>query len=430
MTIVKPPLKILAFDSWTGGAHHLEPIAEELLSLNCEILLLHVGSWGHDIDRPKEEQRGALNIRDISYYEGLSLDKILDRESPNIVVFLSTRAFIHQAFNRYARFRGIPTLHMAHGLIYVQDVELDHGVNNVNHWKRLVLIRSRLIKNLTRLLPGYALALLRTRASLSDWRAFATEIIYKISLKSSLIAPPDCTTTAGLVYVSADIPFLRDGYNVPANSIGIIGNPDLVRFGLKDESIGMCLNRTDEKTEKNVLYLDTALDIEGFVFPDTAAVLKHWIELKKALSHQGFSLLLKLHPARNDPELEKLITESGITLVGNNDFLSVLENVEAAISEPSTAGVVPALMGVPLFLPRFGLLNSQRYGPILTTYPLSQFLDNPANLGALTKKIKENVDIVAFETWSEDYIGKRPIANVAKRAAQAFVNLAKHKAIE
>lgn len=419
------PIKVLAFDGWTKGAHHFAPIAKELTAQGSNFLLIHIGSWGHDQGRPKEEQWDVMKLRDISYYGGLGLDTILVREAPDVVVFLSTRAFVHQAVNRYALSRGIPTVHMLHGLIHVQSVSLRSNSYKANRRRTASLIWERAAKNLFRIIPTYARALLETRAPLRYWIAMVNELMHKALSRSGILAPPDSTTTAGLVYVCADIPFLRDGYRVPKSAISVIGNPDLARFGVTDADIGLRLNKIPSDLRRSVLYLDTGLDVAGFVFNDADAFSRHLFDLKQSLDDQGLSLHIKLHPARNDLTLEQKLEDLGIILISNDDFLSALRTAHAVITEPSTVAIVPAVMGLPLLLARFGALCGQEYGSVLQTYPLSRELDDPAQTNELIAAITKHPDLEAFNAWLHDNCGPRPLDAVAQRATAAIVAVAR-----
>lgn len=418
------PLKVLAFDGWTKGAHHFAPIAKELSAQGGEFLLIHLGSWGHDQGRPQEEKWDALTLRDISYYGRIGLDEILVREAPDVVVFLSTRALVHQAVNRYALSRGISTVHMLHGLIHVQSVSLTGNSHKANRRRTAALIWERAAKNLTRTIPTYARALLKTRAPLSYWGSMVGEVMHKAMSGSAILAPPDATTTAGLVYVAADIPFLRDGYRVPEAAISVIGNPDLAGFGVTDTDIGSRQREAPSDLRQSVLYLDTGLDVAGFVFADARAFSHHLISLQQALRIQGLSLEVKLHPARGDAALEQRLEEAGIARVWNEGFLPALRTARAVITEPSTVAMVPAVMGLPLLLARFGALREQGYGSVLKTYPLSRDLEDPAKLSDLLAEIAENSDLQAFQTWVEENGGPRPLGAVAQRATEAIMTVA------
>ena len=40
--------KLIVFDSWTQGSHHLDILAKTLREAGFKLILVHIGSWGHD----------------------------------------------------------------------------------------------------------------------------------------------------------------------------------------------------------------------------------------------------------------------------------------------------------------------------------------------------------------------------------------------
>ena len=108
-------MKVIGFDAWTQGVFHYERLVDAFAKKGLKLTLIHLGSWGNEKGRPAEELIGALQVRDISFYSGRGLAEILALENPCAVIFLSTDAFAHRAFNRYCRQRNLPTIHLFHG---------------------------------------------------------------------------------------------------------------------------------------------------------------------------------------------------------------------------------------------------------------------------------------------------------------------------
>lgn len=79
--------KVIGFDSWTEGARYFEKLVPALEDRGYSLILIHIGSWGHDPNRPVEEKIGHLNVRDITYYKGMSFLQILKTEQPEAVIF-------------------------------------------------------------------------------------------------------------------------------------------------------------------------------------------------------------------------------------------------------------------------------------------------------------------------------------------------------
>jgi len=413
---------IIAFDSWTAGAHHFERLVPAFETRGYQLLLIHIGSWGHDKNRPIEEYIGKLKTRDISYYHGIGFAEILKRENPAAILFLSTRAFAHQAFNRYAIWLKIPTIHLLHGLIYVQAVGVRNAAYKTNYIQLISMWRQRVQKNLFKLIPSYGRSLLDTRATLPEWLAMGKELFAKISGRSAILAPLDCKTTAGLVYTRADIPFLRDGYHIAEKDIYIVGNPDLIRFGLDRGDFGVGCKPNLQLTNE-IIYIDTALSESGFVFNDAQDFIQHLYNTFQKLQTFGYRLLLKLHPAHFRTVVPDTLRQLGIELCDNTNFVERLRPAVAAMVEPSTAAMIPALMGKPLLLIQYGKLAGQLYGPVLTTYPRAKFLKNLDDLPHLLEAEQGQLNQEAFQLWFDENAGPLPAEEMPMRVTQAVLRV-------
>jgi len=131
--------------------------------------LVHIGSWGSDVGRPRVETIDGLEVSDISAYPGESLEKVLDIEKPDAVLLLSTATFAHRAFLRHCKNRGIPSLHLYHGLMSVQATEDHVGSTRPNRVAHFRFVFARLQKLITKTFPCYFGALFKTNAAPKDW---------------------------------------------------------------------------------------------------------------------------------------------------------------------------------------------------------------------------------------------------------------------
>ncbi len=368
---------IIGFDSWTEGSYHYVRLVSALEERGYKLILVHIGSWGHDQGRPDEEYIGNLLVRDLSYYNGGSLKRVLEHERPAAVVFLSTRAFAHQAFNRYAEHQGIPTLHLYHGLVNVADVsDTARDPFQLSWAQQIGLIRSRIAKNVFVLWPAYWRSLLVTRAPLASWYWFWREIHQKAIRNCSGVAPPDASTTEGCVYTQVDVRHMAKFYGMPLERIHVVGNPDIARFGLKPHAAGIGLRR-DRRVTNEVFYITTALLESGVIYRSLDEVVESFEVLRDSLSAQGFRLVVKLHPSQMTTALPDRLRQLGAEVCQNAEFASRLGSAVCAIAEPSSAALLPALMGLPLLLARFGKLAEQRYGIALSGYPRARYLRDP-----------------------------------------------------
>ena len=138
-------IKVLGFDSWTQGSIHFERLIDSFETSDIDLQLLHLGAWGDDPGHPEQEVIGSLSVTNISFYKGMSFSDILQKEAPDVVIFLSTRSFAHRAFLRICKMKHIPTINLYHGLVRVQAVDgsgLAYKLNKFSYAK-YVIERSR-----------------------------------------------------------------------------------------------------------------------------------------------------------------------------------------------------------------------------------------------------------------------------------------------
>lgn len=413
---------IFGFDSWTEGRQHFERLVPSLEERGYRLILIHIGSWGHDLNRPVEEKIGRLEVRDISFYNGMSFLQILEKERPEAVIFFSTRALAHQAFNNYCQYLGIPTLHVYHGLVTVQAVGL--GVDmpyKVNWFKLLKLVRVRLRKNLTKIWPIYWRSLLDTQASLSVWLDFFHEISAKLQFKN-IPAPLAAKTTAGCVYADSDVSHMARTYRIPEYCIHTVGNPDLIGFGLQEKDLGSWLVSGREYS-REIIYIDTALIEAGFVFANQNEFISHLIDTHTALESQGLHLVVKLHPGHHSTGVPERLRSIGISLCNKEDFVRRLQAARGALVEPSSAALIPGLLGCPLLLVEYGKLKGQRYGVVLTSYPMAAPVRDLAEVRNLIETLPKGVCSADVAAWIKTNCGPLPAKDMPARVADVILEI-------
>jgi len=411
---------ILGFDSWTAGSRHFARLAPALEAKGYRLILVHIGSWGHDKGRPAEETISGMQVRDISYYRGKHFDEIIKIEKPACVLFLSTRAFAHMAFLRYAKHKGIPSCHLYHGLVRVQDVDESHGqAYRVNPVNQLGLIVHRFYKNITRLVPAYARSLIRTEASRHLWYSLAISVIEKICGRIMEHFLMGTETDIGCVYTQADVSHMESHYRIPKNNISVVGNPDLISFRIDKSDLAAALETRGEKS-REVLYIDTALVPTGLVFTSNKEFTQYLLAIRDSLAASGYRFAVKLHPAQLRTGLPEQMMSKGFELCDNHEFKNRLLQASAVITEPSSAAMIPALLGLPLFLSNIGPLAGQRYGEVLTSYPLARHLHSVADFTALLEEINSETNKPAVLEWIQDNSGPLPASEMPVRVAVAI----------
>lgn len=414
---------VLGFDSWVGGVHNFQRLHAALQEKGLELRLLHIGSWGGDPGRPSEETIDGMLVRDISYYGGMDVFKILHTENPKGVLFLSNDVFAHRAVNRYCKFLGIPTVHLYHGLVGIQSIE-KNTLYKINPIRQFFYVVERIPKALRYIWPLYAKSLLRTRAQFTEWLRFVTDIVRLTAGRYIPVAASDSLTSGCCIYTEADAIHATSKYGYTRKQIYVVGNPDISRFGLTEQKIGIGLD-AERFTDNNIIYIDTGLVYAGMVFTSADDFLDHLVKLQLDLKQQNLTLSVKLHPDHFRTDLPARISHMGIKVLQNEEFTEALSTCTAAIVEPSTAALIPALIGIPVFLASFGKLLGQQYGGVLLSYPRCIPLLDPVRLKqALFERAA--VDIAATQKWIQNNCGPLPAEKMPTRVADVLIKIIGH----
>lgn len=414
--------KIIGFDSWTGGAHFFERYVEVFAKMGLDLSLIHLGSWGGDANRPDNEKIGNLFLRDVKHFSQKSFLEIIEIEKPSAVIFLSNHTFAHRAFNRLCHYRNIPTIHVFHGLVTVQDFG-SNSAYKINPIAQVRFIIERVFKLFRFVMPEYIRALYQTNASLSEWIRFAIDIVY-LSLGATPKAfAKDSKTDCCCVFTAADTDYAVTKYGYAQKDVVPVGNPDLITFGLTETLIGSrVLNAQNESNE--VIYIDTGLVYTGYVFESQTEFTQHIIETRNVLQYQGKHLVFKPHPQHlRHKSVISALTDAKIDICSNTDFIQRLQVCCACIVEPSTVSLIPALVGLPLFLASYGKLKNQKYGDAVTSYPRSVVLSNLKDFSSLLATDSANIDEASIRKWIEINAGPLPAEDISFRVANVLLKL-------
>jgi hypothetical protein len=407
---------ILGFDSWIGGAGKYASLVPALRRHDMRLLLVHIGSWGSDRGRPKQEFLNDLEIRDIAWYDGQNFEQILRIEKPSAVLMLSNEVFAHRAFNRYSLAAGVPTLRLYHGLVGVQAVN-DTKLYQVSLISQTLFVLARIPKALVKIWPCYIRALIRTGAGFGDWRRFVTDTVNLTRGAYIAHAAPDCRTTKAAVYTQADVRHAVEKYGHPPEDVHVVGNPDISMFNLDEGRLGCAL--VDENPAINeIVYIDTGLIYTGMVFVDANDYYAHLINTRNSLARQGKKMAIKLHPHHFRTDFPARIEAAGIEVLSNTNFCERLIRCAAALVEPSTAALIPGLVGVPIMLIRYGKFAGQGYGKVMVEYPRARYLDDPDQLQAILDEEAGSLDVIAVRHWIAENAGPLPADHMADRVAE------------
>lgn len=414
------PKKVLFFDSWKGGLVHFSRLVKPLRAFGIEPLLVHLGSWGNESKWRLSEDIDGLNVRDIRYYSRSNLRLLLQQESPDLVLFLSCSTYAHRALNRYCRALKIPTVLLMHGLVSqgYDDSSDNYPMVKPNYRAHFGHVFSKAFKMFTLTFPTYMRSLFLTQGSLQEWSDFFVSA-FRLLLNPNSISykPADTKTNFCFVYTDADKPYLMNYCGFDPKQMVVVGNPDLTRFGLTEETVTRVLHRRSTDHEK-VMYIDTAFWNMGFFFKDVNEYVSHLSWTQRQLQKQGKTLLFKPHPVWHTKGFDlTCLHKFGIECVSENDFLTALEACCAAIVEPSSLALVPALLGLPLLLTHYGKLSLIQWGTFFTSYPRAIMLGDVEHMTSLLAQEQSHVDRARVLSWIKENIGPLPAEEMPSRVS-------------
>ena len=115
--------------------------------------------------------------------------------------------------------------------------------------------------------------------------------------------------------------------------------------------------------------------------------------------------------------LEKYLEGSGIELVSNETFFPRLIACSACIAETTSLAIVPALIGMPLLVTKYGKLKSLSAGPLLTSYPRGYLLEDVSDVSNILRKDAQTTDMSKVNAWIDLNVGPLPIRKMPERVA-------------
>ena len=275
---------------------------------------------------------------------------------------------------------------------------------------------ARIGKLIRHTLPCYSRALWKTNASLSEWRRFLSDIVdLAIGAGSFWKGASDSKTTKCAVYVEADVEHAVSTFGFDREDVYVVGIPDFIHFGLHKEMVGKWAP-SDDLSDRSVMYIETGFSAIGLYFLDTQDFANHFINAAHDLSRQGYKMCVKLKPRQiNTNEIGRILKEAEIELVSNEDFLQKLNSCSACITETTTLAMMPAALGMPLFLAKFGKLSSLNYGSVLTSYPRGYLLDDVGSVSDVLASAVKSLNHDNLTKWIKSNVGPFPAEKMPER---------------
>ena len=105
--------------------------------------------------------------------------------------------------------------------------------------------------------------------------------------------------------------------------------------------------------------------------------------------------------------------------------MQLLRHCAACIAETTTLAMIPALLGMPLFLANYGALSVLRYGRVLTSYPRGQLLQDLSDLPGLIGGYNSADERTprAVSEWIDMNVGPLPAEAMPDRVAAVIASL-------
>jgi hypothetical protein len=408
--------KIILFDSWTKGSRHIFRHLEQLDIHNIDIKLVHVGSWGDEIGRPNSEVIKGLKVHDINYYK--SLENVIKQENPDLVLFLSMDPLIHRAFNRYCQKYKVPTLHLYHGVHSVfKSLSADH--------KQLRRYLSVLFKNIINRLGYvffvYCKSLINTGANLKTWISLFLDVYKKILGIAIVKANSDAVTSCICVFNEFDQKQAVQKFSVSSDTVKIVGSPDILKFKNLEKFICRFSNEKNFKN-KSVVYIGTGVRGTKMMLSDDREYFNFLMKTYEALKQINKKLILKLHYSRI-LSMQKYFSmvENDIIFCEDDEFIPELEKSCGAIVEPSTAALVPLMMGKPIYLAQYDSLSGLEFGEIISSYPKAFSIKLLADLARINAPISSSE--INTNQWIKSVCGPLPAGDMPIRVVSVIDSL-------
>ncbi|WP_026768009.1 hypothetical protein [Asinibacterium sp. OR53] len=418
-------MKVIGFDSWTQGWRNYNRLVDSFKEKGIDFDLIHLGSWGTEPGRPTEEVIDKLSVKDIRFYKGKTFLEILDLEKPAAVIFLSTDAFAHRAFNRYCKKRHIPTLHLSNGLGRVQAIGKGsrYKLKLTTH---IAYVLSSFGRALKKVYPTYVKSLIVTKAPLNDWIRFIRDNFSGALGFPSFRSAPDAKTDKCCVFIKADVEHAINKYGYTKEEIIVVGNPDLIRFKMPETAIGSYI-RNGGVSHNDIMYIDTGLIYTGWAFSSPDEFIQHIISTKEIIEQNGKHFVLKPHPLHLESGIASRLIQAGCDLCTDNDFIDRLQKCLTCIVEPSTIALLPNLTGMPVMLAQYGKVTGSPFGEILATYPRAIPIYNLTEIMTLLENEKKNLNIDKVRYWIEQNSGPLPAQEMPDRVTETVCEMIRRR---
>ena len=262
---------------------------------------------------------------------------------------------------------------------------------------------------------------------MADWLRFATDGLGLIVGRAALVAAPDARTTKCGVFTQADVTHAMTTYGFPAEAVSVVGNPDLIHFGMSERLLGS-FTLSPPDSPRYLMYINTGSLVSARVFSGERAFLSHMIDTSEVLGRQGYRLRFKPHHDTPSRLVGEIARSAGAVIVSDQEFVPFLQSCCGCISETTTLALVPALMGLPLLLANYAALSKTKFGEVLLSYPRVAILQDLGMASVLLSQLSAGDDGEDLRQWIERNSGPLPADEMGARVASLVGTLSRSEA--
>lgn len=388
--------KIVFFDYWTNGIRHFLPVYERLQRQGVESSMLHIGAW-RDPSVANEETLHGIRCRDLRFY-GNDLRRALIAEAPDVVLMLNTSYTTDRMLNRTCRSLGIRTAYMMHGIRATgENVRINARMMN-QHWDP----RKRLTKvwKYAQISLRYLREIARDQPLdlLLPW-TYAHFVQLALWPGDSFVRPwrhKDIYADAALVFANAYRSLMIEALGYPAPRVLVTGNPELdPAAALKHDPAAASAARNllaelgVPQEKPAAVYMEDAFVEQGIWQPEER--LAELEQVAWAVNAAGYHLVIKLHPAANEPALQAHFGgRPGITVVKRADIHLLTLGSAVVIGHISSVLMSALVLDKPILVPGWDVRVSE------FDYYVGKGAAIPARSPGMLQALLEKADYSAY----------------------------------
>jgi hypothetical protein len=349
--------KILYFDYWTIGIKNFKLFDEHLKAHGFETKLIHLNSWRR-IEGPIHEIIEGIECYDVKYYDTIYLHDILKKENPVAVVMLNASFVTDRTIILSCKKLGIRCVYLMHGALTREEF-IDENIKSINHNMKWVKFK-RGAHHLKRTALNYLNSAFKYNNGILTFHPYKVLFNTLMNPGTYLHFPPpafDLRPDLTLVYGLSDYKFYTKRFQLPEESVKIVGNPDLDQYfrliGYLGQDKGSFLESHHIPNDKPyITYIEEGL-AEDQLWENEYRI-QFLQEIGVVCKEAGYHLVIKLHPrTARGPYFNTFSRLKDVTILTNVNFPRLVYFSDKCVSHYSTTLIYPMLLNKPILVPRW-----------------------------------------------------------------------------